>query len=167
MENLLQRYKELGLGIICSIFALMYLIGSGMIHPLIETPFDARVMPRILGTLLLVVGLLQIEKGIRVAKHWTGEEKEEGEPGEIEPEKKDFKYVWMMFLVILVYVLVLSTVGFLISTFVVMFLQMLILAPNNKIKVGRFLLLSALFTAAIYVLFRYGLQLILPMGWLG
>lgn len=154
-----QKYKELSLGVIVSLFGLFYLYETTTIKPLIDTFCDAKFIPYILGSLMLIIGLLQILDGTKVIKSHTVEENDS--------QKKDNRYVALMILVVFAYAALLRPLGFLIATILVMFVQMLILAPKEEIKVIKFFILSVIFTVAIYVLFRYGLKLILPAGILG
>ena len=159
MADKIKKYKELLLGIICTLFAAFYLYETTKIQPLVETYFNARVMPYILGILMLIVGILQFLSGMKSMKEYVSSEKAE--------EEKNSSTVFLMIVVVFLYVLALKPIGFLISTFVVMFLQMLLLAPKEEIRVVKFLILSVVFTIVIYILFRYGLKLILPAGILG
>ena len=140
------KYKELSLGVICTVFGLFYLYETTTLKPMIETFCDAKFIPYILD-------------GVKAMKVETAPEEE--------AQKSDNRYVALMILVVLAYAVLLRPLGFVIATILVMFCQMLILSPKEEIKVVRFLILSVLFTAAIYVLFRYGLKLILPSGILG
>lgn len=153
------KYKELSLGVICTVFGLFYLYETTTLKPMIETFCDAKFIPYILGILMCLIGVLQIADGVKAMKVETAPEEE--------AQKSDNRYVALMILVVLAYAVLLRPLGFVIATILVMFCQMLILSPKEEIKVVRFLILSVIFTAAIYVLFRYGLKLILPGGILG
>ncbi len=157
MKSDLKKYKELFLGILCVLFAAFYLYQTTKIKPLIKTVFDAKVMPRFLGTALLVIGILQIVRGLKVLRTYAPASGEE----------KDMKNFLLMLLVIFAYIVALRPVGFIISTVVCLFLQMMLLAPKEKVSILKFGILSVVFTVAIYYIFRYGLQLVLPMGILG
>ena len=66
-----------------------------------------------------------------------------------------------------IYVNVLKPVGFLISTFVYLTLQMIVLAPNDKRtkkEIIKYVIINLIFTVVVYVLFRYGFKIILPAG---
>ena len=62
--------------------------------------------------------------------------------------------------IIIAYATILKFVGFRISTFVFLFLSMIVL----KIEIKRALLLSFIITTVIYVIFRILLKVQLPMG---
>lgn len=83
------------------------------------------------------------------------------------PEKADYKRVLTSFIIILVYVFVLKSVGFIISTLVYLPVQMFILAPEErrgKKNVIQLLLTDVLFTFVVFFLFRYGFKIVLPAG---
>ena len=69
-----------------------------------------------------------------------------------------------------VYVFVLSSVGFVISSIVYLFVQILILTPKEKRTpkgIALYAVLSVVFCAVVYVIFRFGLNVMLPAGILG
>lgn len=79
----------------------------------------------------------------------------------------DYKRVLLSILLVLVYVFILQSVGFIVSTLVYLPLQMLVLAPNDKRggkDVIQLLIIDVVFTMAVFFLFRYGFKIVLPAG---
>lgn len=63
-----------------------------------------------------------------------------------------------------------SSVGFVISSIVYLFVQILILTPKEKRipkGIALYAVLSVVFCAVVYVIFRFGLNVMLPAGILG
>lgn len=74
---------------------------------------------------------------------------------------------WLSAGIILIYVLLVGTLGFILSSAIYMFLQMLLLASGEKknyIKIG---LLSVIVPVLVYELFTNYFYLMLPAGILG
>ena len=86
---------------------------------------------------------------------------------EEEKDHSDYRRVLESLVLATIYVNVLKPVGFLISTFVYLCLQIYVLAPNDKRTkkdIVKFVVISLIFTVVVYVLFRYGFKIILPTG---
>ena len=76
----------------------------------------------------------------------------------------DMMAVVFTFAVIIGYILVMPLLGFILSTVLYLFLQMLILAPADKRNYVLFIIVAVVFTAIVFVAFRIGLQQLLPRG---
>jgi putative tricarboxylic transport membrane protein len=68
------------------------------------------------------------------------------------------------FAVIIGYVIVMPTLGFILSTIIYLILQMIILSPKEKRNYVLFAIVAVVFTALVFVAFRVGLQQLLPRG---
>ncbi|MCC8025529.1 MAG: tripartite tricarboxylate transporter TctB family protein [Clostridium sp.] len=82
-------------------------------------------------------------------------------------ESCDYKRVLYSGLLVLVYVFILKPVGFIISTFLYLPLQMLVLAPEDrrgKKDLIKLLVIDLIFTMVVFFLFRYGFKIVLPAG---
>ena len=80
--------------------------------------------------------------------------------------KGDIMAVIFTFAVIIGYIIVMPTLGFILSTMIYLFLQMIILAPPEKRNYVLFAIVSVVFTAFVFVAFRIGLQQLLPRGFI-
>lgn len=79
----------------------------------------------------------------------------------------DYKRVILSIILVLIYVVVMQPVGFIVSTLVYLILQMLVLAPEDKRSKKDIIVLviiSIVFTLAVYFLFRYGFKILMPTG---
>jgi putative tricarboxylic transport membrane protein len=81
--------------------------------------------------------------------------------------KGDMAGGWLTIVLLAAYVFVYARVGFIISTAVYLFLQMLILAPNENRNIALFGIISASTPVIIYTLFVYLIKMPLPKGILG
>lgn len=118
-------------------------------------------MPMCIGVMTFVLAAALVFLNIKNMKIYVAQAEAEG------PEKADYKRVLTSFIIILVYVFVLKSVGFIISTLVYLPVQMFILAPEErrgKKNVIQLLLTDVLFTFVVFFLFRYGFKIVLPAG---
>ena len=158
------KYKELILGIGIIAFSIFYLYNAAVMRITVPTAFNSKGVPFLLGGGALLNGIFQTAAGLREAKTFSSAS---GAESGAEKEKVDNRSVLLMLLVMIVYVAMLESVGFLISTFLVLFAQMMILSPKGKVRIPAFLIVSLAVTVVIYYSFRYGLELVLPSGILG
>jgi len=158
-----KKYNDLIVGLSMLAFGLFYLIMTMQI-PRKGKLIDATFFPYILSTIMLIVGLLQTVKGAASAKKFDVSTYEEIKAG----QKGDMKTVLITVVLILVYVALLKPLGFVISSTVYLFAQILVLVPM-RIKKNYLLyaLVAVITSAIIYVSFRFGLDLMLPAGLLG
>lgn len=160
------KYKELILGIGIIAFSIFYLYNAAVMRITVPTAFNSKVVPFLLGGGALLIGVFQTAAGLKEAKTFSSASASGAESG-AEKEKVDNRSVLLMLLVMIVYVAMIEAVGFLISTFLVLFAQMMILSPKGKVRIPAFLIISLAVTVVIYYSFRYGLELVLPSGILG
>lgn len=157
-----KKYNELTLGIIIAAIGLIYLLLTKTVpkKSVADAVVDARTLPFILSSMLLFLGAIQIGVGIKKAK----DQKEEEKSAEKE-EKPSYSTVVKTMIVILVYVALLSRLGFLVMTAICLFLQFIILTPVDKKK--NYILyagIAVISSVVIYTAFRNGLNLMLPQG---
>ncbi len=156
---LLRKYKELILGLIMLAVAAVYLIAATQIQIRILTTFNSRFVPYILGSMVLVLGLVQSVRALRELHKNKREETAEN--------TTDVQSVLLTFALIVVYVITLRPIGFLINTIWMMVLMMMLLSPRKEWKPVQFVIISVITSVIIYYVFRSGLDLMLPGGILG
>lgn len=79
----------------------------------------------------------------------------------------DYRRVLTSIVLVLIYVFILQPIGFLVSTFVYLPLQMLVLSPEDKRgkkEVIQLVVIGIVFTLIVFFLFRYGFKIVLPAG---
>ena len=156
-----KKCKDLILGIVMLLFSGFYLIYAQQIktRPKLTPGYaSARIMPVLLGTLLAILSIVCIYQGVRRLKAPEGEEAAK------KLDRGDLMAVVFTFAVIIGYILVMPLLGFILSTVIYLFLQMLILAPADKRNYVLFAIVAVVFTALVFVAFRVGLQQLLPRG---
>ena len=157
-----KKCRDLILGIVMLLFSSFYLIFAQQIKTkpkLTPSYASARIMPTLLGVLLAVLSVFCIIQGIR--KLMAPDNKEEKAK---KLDRGDLMAVILTFAVIIGYILIMPLLGFILSTVIYLFLQMLILAPADKRNYVLFAIVAVVFTALVFVAFRIGLQQLLPRG---
>ena len=157
-----KKCRDLILGIVMLAFSAFYLIFAQQIktRPKLTPAYaSARIMPTLLGVLLAALSVFCILQGIRRLKA-----PEESDKNEKKLDRGDMMAVVFTFAVIIGYILIMPILGFILSTVIYLFLQMLILAPADKRNFLLFAIVAVVFTALVFVAFRVGLQQLLPRG---
>lgn len=167
MKN--KQYKlDIIPGIVIAVFSIAYLAMVPQIATftgLGSTPLTNHFVPYLWGGALLVLSLWIIARGFRKRKKYLAE------GGKIEKtsikdalvEKRE---VVASFIALALYVGLMGPVGFVITTIVYVFVQILILTPREKWKKTY---LPAGITAVVagvllFYIFRYILNVLLPVG---
>lgn len=167
MKN--KQYKlDIIPGIVIALFSIGYLAmvpGIQTFTGLGATPLTNHFIPYLWGGVLLVLGLWITFRGLRKRKKYLAE------GGKI--EKTSFKDALMerrevvaSFIALALYVGLMGPVGFVITTILYLFAQILILTPREKWKKNY---VPAAITAvvagvALFYIFRYLLNVLLPVG---
>ena len=155
-----KKCKDLVLGCFMLAFSGFYLFFAQQIKtkPKLTPSYASdRIMPTILGILLAILSVLLIVQGVKRLKA-------PDEGGVKKADRADTIAVILTFAVIIGYIMIMPTLGFILSTMIYLFLQMLILAPPDKRNYLLFAIVAVVFTALVFVAFRIGLQQLLPRG---
>lgn len=152
------RYQELIFGIIIAAFDIFYFIMTLRIpRKDASNVFDARFFPYLLCAVFTILAVFQILAGIRNLKQAGQSPKTE--------ENEDTVTVLKALGSILVYILLMSRLGFIVSTILFLLVMFALLCPvNQKKNYFLYLVVAIVFTLFVYVIFRYVLKIILPQG---
>ena len=188
-----QRTQLLG-NVIFLLVAVIYLILSSqitVINVFGVTVVSSATIPRILGVLLLILDIISLFQNLAEFKQAKGAvkdplqeagEKETVENGELdvaqalaeaealeEDADSDKMSIVLTIASLAVFSALIQPLGFLISSFIYMVLQsfVLTLKQERKKKAVFIIILSAVFSVAVYLIFTRGLGLMLPKGILG
>ena len=155
-------------GIVLSLFAIAYL---SQIHNIVEfkglgsTPLTNRFVPYLWGGSLLVLSLWVLIRGFRKRKKYLAEGGQADKSSLMEV-LRDKREVVASFVALTIYVALMGSLGFVITTLCYVFAQILILTPKENWKKTW---LPALITAVVsagllFYVFRYLLNVLLPVG---
>ena len=161
-----RNYKDLytGLGVI--IIALFYLIFSFKIKVFSgsgATLLSSRTIPIFWGICFLALGIVLVVRWFLNRNNHSPEEVKEKTEG----EKVAFwhKYAVPLTLALLVlYVLLFKTLGFILDSIIYLFCEMFILSPQKNKKIWLIVVLSVFIPIVVYFLFVYALNVPLPSG---
>ena len=164
-----KKYKlDIIPGIVLALFSIGYL---SQIHNIVEfkglgsTPLTNRFVPYLWSGSLLVLSLWITIRGLRKRKKLV---EEGGTPEKTNLRKalSDKREVVLSFLALALYVALMGPVGFVITTLVYVFVQILILTPREKWKKTYLpaVITAAVSAGALFYIFRYLLNVLLPVG---
>ena len=118
-------------------------------------------MPMVIGTLIVVLALMLLFSALKNFK--ANAAKAEAMPA----DTSDYKRVLASLVLVVIYVNILAPVGFILSTLAYLFLQIFVLAPNDKRTSNdliKYAVIDVVFVLVVFFLFRYGFKIVLPSG---
>ena len=185
MKKLMQN-KELLVGVIFLVVGIAYFALAFTI-PIYDayggsSVVDSAFVPKVIGVLLIVLSVLQLVFASRASKNIPpaepaaksaeaaeedGEFKVEDWDDDAANRNADTKALIAIFAILIVYMALMSTLGFMISSALFLFATMMLLTPKQKRKLPVIIILSVVVAVGVYSLFVYGLDMVLPAGILG
>ncbi len=159
-----KRCRDLILGVVLLALGIAYTVmaqsikqGNKLIQRNVGTYAHARIIPTLLGILLIVLSVALIVQGIlRLRKEDETETKK--------MSKVDMFSILLTFSAMILYIIILPELGFILSTILYLFCQITILAPKEKRNYLLFAIVAVVFTIIAFVAFRIGLTQMLPRG---
>lgn len=185
MKKLMQN-KELLVGVIFLVVGIAYFALAFTI-PIYDayggsSVVDSAFVPKVIGVLLIVLSVLQLVFASRASKNIPpaepaaksaeaaeedGEFKVEDWDDDAANRNADTKALIAIFAILIVYMALMSTLGFMISSALFLFATMMLLTPKQKRKLPVIIILSVVVAVGVYYLFVYGLDMVLPAGMIG
>ena len=159
-----KRCRDLILGIVMLALGIAYTVmaqnikqGNKLVQRNVGTFAHARIIPTILGILLIVLAVVLVIQGvIKFIKNEGGETKK--------MSKVDMFSILLTFAAMILYIILLPILGFMLATMIYLFGQITILAPKEKRNFLLFAIIAVVFTIIAFVAFRIGLTQMLPRG---
>jgi putative tricarboxylic transport membrane protein len=142
------------IAVVLFIVALIYLLLSYQLPAFPYTIVDADVLPKGLGYLLVLLSLILFLQN----RPETEEQKQKRKL-----EKQEVIILLSILGIVLLYIFLLETVGFVINTIVFLIITTRVL---GYVKWRTNIVVSVLFTLILYISFNYLLQIYLPQGFL-
>ena len=150
----LKKFGDLAAGVFFLILSIALFLAASALPP---------SLPKVLAIITCILSFFQIRAGFRTMRSF--------QPNEgAEEEKPEYLRVLATIAAFTVYVFVIEPAGFLLSSIVYLFAQITILAPKEKrgIKgIILFAVIAVVVCVAVYFIFRFGLNVMLPAGILG
>ena len=144
-------------GLALSVFYLIFSLQIKTKPKLTPSYASDRIVPTILGILLAVLSVILIAQGVKRMRA-----QDDGEAKAM--DRADIMAVILTFAVIICYIILLPYLGFILSTLIYLFCQMIVLAPPDKRNYALFAIVAVVFTLLVFFAFRMGLQQLLPRG---
>ncbi len=159
-----KKWKNLGLGVFLLAFSGFYIYNASQIkiNAMImgdhASYANGRIVPYLLGGLMVILSLALILQSVAQLK--------KGDDGKKSDEKNDVTTVLLTFIIIIAYIALLPTLGFILGTMLFLLAQIFVLAPlETRVKsLWIYALVAVVFTVLIYVAFNIGLKQPLPRG---
>lgn len=161
-----EKIKDLAAGALMLGLGLILFVTSFSIPAGASLGLGPSFMPRLMSGVLVLFGVLICLGGVKAFRA------EEGKPAVKQEgaEKGDKKAVALTLAFLLAYILLMKPAGFILATGGYIMAQILLFAhnrkPGKKEKV-KYLVISAVSSVAIYIIFTKGFSLLLPAGILG
>lgn len=156
-----RKYGDIIVGIFYSVLGAVTIWLSSQLPKSRVMKIGPDFMPTLIGVIMLVLALMLLFNAIKNFKHNAA--KAESAPA----DTSDYKRVLGSLVLIVIYVNILAPVGFILSTLGYLFLQILVLAPNDRRSAKDILIYAVIdivFVFAVFFLFRYGFKIVLPAG---
>ena len=118
-------------------------------------------MPEVIGIIIVILAAMLLFSSIRNFRRNADRAEAAGK------DTSDYKRVLSSLVLVVAYVNLLGPLGFILSTLAYLFLQIFVLAPDDR-RTGKdilsYLILDVVFVFAVFFLFRYGFKIVLPAG---
>ena len=146
------KEKNLVVSLVFMAFGIFLFVESMGIKHMMKNDVGSAFFPKVVAVAITGVSVIRLIMTLR-------------EPaGERKKSNSDLKGGWLTIVLIAAYVMAFQPVGFIISTMVDLFLQILVLVPKEKRSWPLTIIISVVAPLAIYGLFTYLISSPLPKG---
>ncbi|MCR4745695.1 MAG: tripartite tricarboxylate transporter TctB family protein [Lachnospiraceae bacterium] len=155
-----KKYGDIVTGIFFSVFSIVMILMAQLLPKSKVMDIGPDFMPTVVGVIMLILSVILLIQSIRSFNSNVESLKDY-------KDESDYKRMIMSLILCLFYVYLLQPVGFIITTFVYLILQITVLAPDenrSKKDIIKYSIISLIFTLAVFFLFRYGFVIVLPAG---
>lgn len=157
---MIKKYQDVISGVAMFLLAAAYLAGSFQIRSYGDAAVDSRFFPQLLSGMLLMLSIVQIIGAIRSIDAKSHEKNNSSEKTQPQFNLK----VILTLATIAVYISLINLAGFIVSSTLFLIAQTMIMAPKKEWRPFLTIAVSAAFSCAVYFIFVYGFQLVLPEG---
>ncbi|MBQ7069044.1 MAG: tripartite tricarboxylate transporter TctB family protein [Synergistaceae bacterium] len=156
-----RKYGDIVTGIFYAVLGAVVIYLSKQLPKSKVMKIGPDFMPMLIGIIILILALMLLFSAIKNFK--ANAEKAASMPA----DTSDYKRVLASLVLVVIYVNILAPVGFILSTLGYLFLQIVVLTPNDRRTAKNILsyaILDVVFVFAVFFLFRYGFKIVLPAG---
>lgn len=151
-----QRKRDLIIGILFLMFSVGLFLEAGQYTSVIQGDMGSRFMPRLIAILMAI---LSVAKIVGAAK-----EPEKVQEERQETERSDKLGGGLTVALIVGYTLAFKPLGFILSTFLYLFAQMMLLSQKENRKIPLFFAISIIAPILIYLFFVHVMGRPMPQG---
>ncbi len=152
-----KKKKDILVSVVFIILGAFILLQSIGVEPLMNNDVGSGFFPKVVGLVIMAIAGAKLVLSLKEEDDGVVEKTTEG----------DMAGGWITVILIGLYVLAYQSVGFLVSTAIYLFLQILVLCPKEKRNFLIFGLVSLITPVFIYTMFVYIINMPLPKGILG
>lgn len=165
-----EKYKELVVAVLILLLSVIMFSLSFTVKRETMSTIGPGFMPRLVSSGIFLLGLIHLKTvWSQIGEH------EDAKPRIVQEETDGRNMLgwikgsldWLSAVLILLYVFLLGSLGFILSSAIYMFLQMSVLSVGEKRNYLKMSILSVLVPILVYVLFTNYFYLMLPAGILG
>jgi putative tricarboxylic transport membrane protein len=170
MVEKIKQYKDVISGILVITFAVFMFVSTFQIYSLVGAAesIDSKAFPRLVAGVLFLLGSIVLVQGILSV--WKTK-KDERIVNAAKASKLSIGQgaacTIQTLILIGLYIYSMNKLGFLISTFLYLFAQMIVLSTREQRKYVLFAVISVIVSVGVYLTFTHLLYLSLPTGILG
>ena len=167
-SDFVRRYRTAIFAVVLLVFfALVIFFTKDIQRLVVNTTVDARFWPKVIGiggcvlsAMLFIQGMVEGNALKKREEEGLAEKPPKGE-GML---KGDGLRTLLTLVLMFFYIAGLQTFGFIVMTLAYLFLQFMLLSEPENRKILRLIVITVLFTAIVYLLFRNVFQMMLPTG---
>ena len=156
----LKKYEDWLTGAFFLAVTLVYASQIPLIKRTKSSPVNSAFLPTIVAICMGALALVQLYMAFR---NWK-QAKAAGGTQEKAEDSPDYRRAVYTLATALIYVMLFKPLGFVLSSILYLTVQMSVMAPKEERRPLRFLLISVIAVAVIYLIFHNGLSLLLPGG---
>lgn len=164
------KYREIiGGSVFFLCAAAYYVMAFGIQQYGANDVMDSAFIPKVYGVLIMILSILQVVFGVLDLKKGESKEKSD-ETGNGLSVKQQLASALITFAMLIVYVALLDSIGFIIMSSLFIFCMTLLLIPEEKRQRKQLIMIAGIavsFSVVVYLLFVEGFALTLPAGILG
>lgn len=149
------KKKNILISILFIIFGAFVYVQSLEIDTVMQNDVGSAFFPKVVAVAIIGIGMLKLVLSFK---------ENDDKPKE---ESKSVAGGWLTILLLGVYVMIFNRIGFIISSAIYLFFQILVLAPKEKRNIPAFSITAAVTPVFIYAVFVYAINMPLPKGIFG
>ena len=169
-ETMARINKDIFASVFFIFFSITMFFASNSIIKLTVSRIGADFAPKLVAVGIFILGIFYLITSIKKQKQMNNlADTKTSEKESSTEEKKKISPLSVLLTVglLVLYVVLMPTIGFLITTAVYLFFQMYLLAAKVERKIPLFVIISVVTSVTVYYLFKSVFYLMLPAGILG